>query len=428
MLGIAGAGMQALGRILEAHGHAIVGTDYDAAKLALLPTSASFAVIPEADAAGAVAEAQLLIYTDAAPEFHPIRAAARAKKIPLSMLFSALGMVAENYRVLAVTGTHGKSSTTAFLGHIMATAGLDPTVFIGAAVATWPLGNARVGASDYLVIEADEYRNHFLNLKPTHAIITTIDFDHPDFFQDLAAVENSYAAFIGHIKKGGTLVCPTEVINAHPQLPWLATTLAVPPPTGNFPLPLPGQHMQYNATLAITLAHKLGIDRTTALKSLATFPGLARRFETIGYIDTLRIISDYGHHPAEIAATLQATRERYPEAKIVALVEPHTAARVQSFADQFVQALAAANCDGILLYPTFYVPGRDDASAAAASTITLYDALKRARPENVDKVDARNLQAMLRRQAGQYDTVIAFSAGTLDSILRPLVTPTPNAH
>src|SRR3989344_6300007 len=124
------------------------------------------------------------------------------------MLFTAVGELAKNYRTLAVTGTHGKSSTTAFIGHILSAAGLDPTVQLGASVVTWPLGNARAGTGDYFIVEADEYRHHFLSLVPAHAIITTIDFDHPDFFKDSTAVEQAYAAFMQQLVPGGTLITP----------------------------------------------------------------------------------------------------------------------------------------------------------------------------------------------------------------------------
>ncbi len=418
MLGIGGAGMQAQAQLLHAHGHTIVGSDIDVTKLAALPYFSAFTILPEDQATPLLESAELLIYTDAVTLDHPLRQYAQSKKIPQLMLFEAAGVLAQNFTCIAVTGTHGKSSTTAFLSHILSNAGIDPTVQLGARVVGWPLGNARVGQGKYFVVEADEYRQHFLHFNPAHIIITSIDFDHPDFFKNIDDVKQAYATFLKKLLPGGAVIALRHVIHDHPDLPWPATTVAVDSPTEPIVLPLPGTHMQSNAALAMALAEVLGVPTAQSLKALATFPGLSRRFETLGKLRYLTIVSDYGHHPTEIAATLAAARAWQPNAKIVAIVEPHTAARVNQFLSQYVSALTPELCDAVIVAPTFYVPGRDNQVAAIIATTSLYQALSGARSNVTQLANLDDIGEQLQQAAATYDLAIGFTAGVLDSKLR----------
>lgn len=418
MLGIGGAGMQAQAQLLHAHGHTIVGSDIDVTKLAALPYFSAFTILPEDQATPLLESAELLIYTDAATPDHPLRQHAQSKGIPQLMLFEAAGVLAQNFTCIAVTGTHGKSSTTAFLSHILSTAGIDPTVQLGARVAGWPLGNARVGQGKYFVVEADEYRQHFLHFNPAHIIITSIDFDHPDFFKNIDDVKQAYAAFLKKLLPGGKVITPTNVIHDHPDLPWPATTVAVDTPTEPITLPLPGVHMQSNAALAVALAEVLGVPAAQSLEAIASFPGLSRRFETLGKLGQLTVVSDYGHHPTEIAATLAAARAWQPDAKIIAIVEPHTAARVNQFLPQYVSALTPELCDAVVVAPTFYVPGRDDKEAAITATTSLYQALSSARPNVTQLASLDDVDAQLHQASTTHGLAICFTAGVLDSTLR----------
>lgn len=420
MLGIGGAGMQSLAQLLAARGHTIVGCDYDITKTRI-PALSAFTIVPEAEAPELLATADRLIYTDAAPPDHPLRVFARQHRIPEQMLFEATGEFSQDFTTIAVTGTHGKSSTTAFLGHILAENNLDPTVQLGAHVGSWPLGNARAGRGKYFVVEADEYRRHFLSLHPAHIIVTAIDFDHPDFFTSLEDVLAAYASFLRQLTPGGIVVCPAALMKQYPSLPWPATTITVTAPPQRTPLPIPGTHMQSNAALAVAMAAHLGVRTAQAWDTLRTFPGLARRFERIGTVGPMDVISDYGHHPTEIAATLAAAREWYPGKRILAIVEPHMAARVRAFLPLFIQALTTHNADAVIVFPTFYVTGRDDAVEAQASTQHFLKTLRRQRDRVFAADSATALATLMREKAGNFDIAIAFTAGVLDTHLRKIV-------
>jgi UDP-N-acetylmuramate--alanine ligase len=421
MLGIGGTGMRGLAWLLQAKGKTVRGTDSEiTAEL-----SEQFTIAPSSQAKEALASSDLMIYTDAAPADHPLLHHATTHAVPALPYHHAVSQLAQPYTTIAVTGTHGKSSTTAFLAHLLIEAGMDPTVLLGAAIPTWPGHHARLGHSQYLVVEADEYREHFLSLSPAHAIIASIDYDHPDYFSSLEAVVNAYDEFIQRLRPGGSLVIPDTLYAAHPELPWPSVTIRVPRPAAqSIRSPIPGKHMQQNAALAVRLAVQLGIEQPRAQAMLQTFPGLSRRLETVGTYQSLQLISDYAHHPAEIAATLEALSSTHPNKKIIVIFEAHMIIRLQTFFDQFAQALAAQKV--VIIYPTYTPTGREEASAAAL-TQKLATRLQQQGTEAIVLQQRHQLGKELSAWASRADIAIALSAGQLDSQLRQLTTPSAAA-
>jgi UDP-N-acetylmuramate--alanine ligase len=346
--------------------------------------------------------------------------AAAGAQIPTMVYHQALGELTRAKQTLAVTGTHGKSSTTSMLAHIFVAAGFDPTALVGAPVPAWGGQNARVGKSPWFIVEADEYRDHFLALHAESAIITAIDFDHPDFFASLADVEESFSEFVSRLSTTGILIVPQAVVNQFPNIAWPAATRAVAAPTKPIDLVLPGAHMQFNAWLAIQLARHYGIDEQTARAALKEYPGLGRRFEQVGSLHNMTVISDYGHHPAEIAATLRAARERYPDRQILVIFEAHTPERLIQFGQAFAQALSLA--EGVVLAPPFIPAGRSDAlSGVSEALAALAQKLVEAGRAVQVAPDLPTLGRIMEDLAPAYDVAIAFSAGSVDSWLRTFV-------
>lgn len=411
-LGIGGTGMRGLAYLLEQTGQTVLGYDDNPEN-----TKCSYD-----DAISALITINRLVYTDAAPEDHALRIAAREHGVAEVPYQKALGEFSAAYTTIAITGTHGKSSTTAFLAHILIELGVDPTVLIGANMSTLPGGHARSGKSKYLVVEADEYRRHFLELTPAHIIITTIDYDHPDAFTSLEDTENAYSEFIGRLAPGGRVVVPLKEQQSHPRVDWPTHTRTVTEEAAQtVSVPLPGKYMQMNAALACEIALILGVSRDAALKSLITFPGLSRRFELIGTYEGIEIRSDYGHHPTEIAATIGGVRQAYPTAYITAIFEAHMPLRLQTFFGEFVSALSTA--DSILIVPPFVPAGRDSTDAAR-DAVRLCDTIaangKRAKYVH----DITKLASIIAQEKSDSDIptlAIGFSAGTLDSRLRNIV-------
>ena len=421
LLGIAGTGMRGLAHLLAQQGSRISGTDAqfdDAPELIREEDFNTYRLMKEIDAGVLLAESDLLIYSDAVPETHPLRQQAESKHIPSLPYQEALGEFSRGFKTIAITGTHGKSSTTAFLAHILIAAGLDPAVLVGAPMPGFPGKHARFGKGNYFVVEADEYRQHFLALHPTHAIITAIDFDHPDYFASMQEVEEAYESFLQRVKKSGVVITQTDVQSTHPDLTWpKQTRLPSAEHIAQAPAPLPGQHMRRNAALAIAMAEELGVAREKAVAALASFPGLSRRFEVVGTLGDMTLISDYGHHPAEIAATLTAAREKYADKKIAAVFEAHMPERLDAFFDEFIEALSIA--DLVLVYPPFVPAGRSVKSADLAAKL-----LEGFHAANVPAEIIRtpqDLPSALNQIKKDYDVALAFTAGTLDREVRKVV-------
>ncbi len=403
-LGIGGAGMKGLAYLLRESGETIIGFD----------DNAQLSEVSLTEALEAIRHADRVVYTDAAVETHPLRQAAQEIGIPETPYQQALGEFSRAYTTIAITGTHGKSSTTAFLAHICIEAGLDPSVLVGASMPTLPGLHARRGKSQYFIVEADEYRKHFLELSPAHIIITSIDFDHPDAFSSITDVEKAYEEFIALRTADGMLVLPEEEKLSHPAISFPANTVTVSEQEAlNVHVSLPGQHMRMNATLAVRIAEALGVPNQVALDALHTFPGLGRRFELLGSFHGCDIRSDYGHHPAEIAATLHGAREIYPNSSLIAVFEAHMPLRLRTFFADFVAALSIA--DEIVIVPPFVPEGRD--SGALEDAIALQDELAKKGKKALYRENPTDFLHTLTSGS----VAILFSAGSLDAIVRKSV-------
>lgn len=406
MLGIEGSGMRGLAYLLDKRGKGVRGVDRD---------------YDQVKAEARLARSEVLIYSDAVDPGHPLRQLARQKDIPELAYHEALGELTAGYTTIAVAGTHGKSSTTAMLAHIMIEKNLDPTVLVGANVPDWGGRGARAGGGKYFVVEADEYRDHWLALKPSYVIITTIDYDHPDYFASLTDVQKSFDQFLRRVDPDGSVVTAREVKQEHSELAWPKDTTLVDYVNRGPRLSLSGEHMRHNAALAIAMAKRLGIKENESEKFLNSWPGLSRRLEQLGYVKKLLIVSDYGHHPAEIAATLTAAREKYPGQKILVLFEAHTMGRLKVFGQEFVKALSKA--DGVLLVPVFIPAGREQETAEAKEKLMRLEQSLTDLSLPIWRIDNYSeLGDSLGQMATKdFNVALAFSAGMLDSQLRSLV-------
>ena len=412
MVGIEGSGMRGLAYLFAKQGFDVAGEDDTAAERREID---GYTIVPQADAAAAVRAADVLVYSDAVRSDHQLRILAEEQGIKQMPYQEALGVFAKQYTTLAVTGTHGKSSTTAMLAHILVEAGYDPTVLVGASLDVFGGRNARAGKGEYFVVEADEYRRHFLALEPTHIIITSIDFDHPDYFTSLEDVELAYSEFISRLADDGSVVVLSDVVKEHSDVKWPTQTVRVGVEAGrDIVMALPGKHMQQNASLAVALTEILGIDKVQASLSLTTFSGLKRRMENIGVIGAVPVYSDYGHHPQEIEATLAGAKDFFVGKKIGVLVEPHMIERLVTFFEGFSRSLEAA--DAIMLCPVFYPKGREGEISDAPGKLLADLQGKGKTATLLDSYD--NLLAALQKFAQQVDVIIAFTAGHLDANLR----------
>lgn len=417
LIGIGGAGMRGLAYLLQNRGAIVGGSDIQHDALLNELDMSEYQLVAENNAEGPLSKSDLVIYSDAVEKSHALRKYANNLGIRQLSYPQAVGELSVGMRTIAIAGTHGKSSTTALLAHILIAAGKDPSVLIGAAVPAWGNFNARVGSSDIFVIEADEYRNHYLEIKPQSVIVTSIDFDHPDYFNSIEDVEKSFSSFLARVPSDGYVLTTDQVLKAHPAVKWPSFVKTISNPLSNLKLVLPGDHMKLNATLAVVLAEDMGVSKAKAIKALESFGGLSRRFEKIGSLGELEIYSDYGHHPLEIELTFKAAREYFDGKRILVIFEPHTQDRFERFFTDFVDALKKA--DGVLLSPIFYVKGREpEPSRSSAELMPNFE--KEGVPVwYLD--DYSKLNEKIADVGKGYDVVLAFSAGILDRKLRELL-------
>ncbi len=414
-LGIGGAGMRALAALEQSKGVRVCGCDQNQ-DIFNDPDLKEFELITEKEMRDRIQTCQRVVYSDALTAQHPLLMMAQEFNISLRPYQEELGDFSQDYHVIAVAGTHGKSSTTAFLGHILLNNKVEASILLGAKVPGWPLGNAWVGKNEWLVVEADEYRNHFWKLNPEYLIVTSLDFDHPDFFKSKKDVYQSFQVMVDKLPATGKLITDEQTYSEwkpvikNNQLITIGNDLV-----GEIKIPIPGQHMQHNAALAVKVAELLGVARHQAEAALATFPGLGRRFEIIGNLNRALIVSDYGHHPTEIMATIKGARAHYADKKILAIIEPHTEDRLQEFQHDFVEALSEA--DKVVVGPVYRA--RQEGKNKIESTV-LADELETKNKPVIALTDWSELKEILQKESQYFGLIVIFSAGYLDGIAREL--------
>jgi len=330
MVGIGGIGMSALAQLYASRGASVCGSDRDESPTTRLLREKGIEVYIGHVASQVPEDAQMLVYSDAVPGENAERVRGRELGIPELNYFEALGRAAEGKRVVAVAGTHGKTTTTAMLGKILTDAGVGPTVIVGSIVSQFG-GNFVAGTSDIFVVEACEYRRHFLTFHPEVLVITNIEFDHTEYLKNFEDVK---AAF-DEAKAQAQQVITSEQYKKE-KVPELL---------------LPGEFNKENARAAKASVHAIAphISDKQIDASLAAFAGTWRRFEYKGRTpNNVDIYDDYAHHPTAIAKTIDAAREKFPDKKIVVAFHPHLFSRTRDLFDDFSSALAKADLAYIL--------------------------------------------------------------------------------
>jgi UDP-N-acetylmuramate--alanine ligase len=364
-MGIGGAGMSALAFIARRRGIPVSGCDSDI-RGATDVVNAGARVVQGHDPSH-VKGARAVVYTAAVPTNHPELEAARASGIPVITRAAALQKFVEHGKTVAVSGTHGKTTTTVMTTEALTAAGKNPTGIAGGRVPRWG-GNALLAGDDLFVVEADEYAKSFLSLKPTVAIINNVEADHMEWYGSLDALDDAFVQFastaervlvndddFGAKRIAQRLSAPVWRVGTwwkndvfivdHQHDAQGSTATLVLPDQSRVPLALkvPGMHNVRNAAMAVGVAVALGADPTVAARALADFTGVGRRFEQLGQAKGIVVVDDYAHHPTEVKATIAAARERFPDARLVAVFQPHLFSRTQAFSRELGEALAKAD-------------------------------------------------------------------------------------
>jgi UDP-N-acetylmuramate--alanine ligase len=438
LVGVGGSGMASLAELLAFRGRRVSGSDLArGAERRLATAGVEYFFGHRAEQVG---PAEAVIVSAAIPGDNLELAEARRRGLPVFTHAQALGALMAERTGVAVAGTHGKTTTTALVGYLLARAGLDPTVLVGAAAADFG-GGARLGRGPHLVVEADEYADRFLALRPKLALITGIEADHLDYFADLEAIRRAFQAFAARVDPDGLiLTCADDPVLAatalagrrlsygsSQQADWRLLefrprpgggsdiTLAGPGPRLEARLALTGRHNALNAVGAVGAVCQLGVDPIAAAAALAEFGGTERRFQTAWRRDGIWLVDDYAHHPTAVRATLRAAREVHA-GRLWAVFQPHTADRLAALLDDFATCFEPA--DRLLLLPIYQPPGRTQGGRAGR----LEDLAARIEWPPVEV--ARSLPAAAARLAGLLrpgDLVVVMGAGDVTELTAALV-------
>lgn len=398
-IGIGGISMSGLAEILLEEGFTVSGSDNKESALTDHLSQNGATVFYGQKASNIIDGIDLVVYTAAIHEDNEEFAEAKRQNLPMLSRAELLGQLMTNYKTpVAISGTHGKTTTTSMLSHIALAADLDPTISVGGILKAIE-GNIRVGGPDLFITEACEYTNSFLHFFPKIGIILNVDADHLDFFKDLDDIRNSFHLFAKLLPENGTLVingdidkieeitsdlsCRVITFGKEASLDYSAANITYNEQgnasfdvvkngqnVAHLVLAVGGEHNVYNALAAIAVADILGVPAETIQTGLASFHGTDRRFEYKGEVGGVTIIDDYAHHPTEIAATLKSAAH-YPHKKLWCIFQPHTYTRTKALFSEFAEALAHA--DHVILADIYAARETDTLGISSAQ---LADAVK----------------------------------------------------
>ncbi|MBM3545834.1 MAG: UDP-N-acetylmuramate--L-alanine ligase [Alphaproteobacteria bacterium] len=441
-IGIGGIGMSGIAEVLKNLGYSVQGSDQsDGYNIKRLRDSGiNVAVGHRAENLG---DAAVVVYSSAVKADNPEVVAARARMIPVVRRAEMLGELMRLKWSIAVGGTHGKTTTSTMIAHLVETAGLDPTAIIGGIVNTYGT-NARMGAGEWLVAEADESDGTFTKLPATIAVVTNIDPEHMEFYGTFEKVQQAFDTFVANIPFYGfaALCIDHPVVQAmiprvgdrkivtyglSPQAEIRGIDVQITTAGATFgvvvtdrlrgerrtmtdmTLPMYGLHNVQNALAAIAVGHEMGLDEKVMRKALATFAGVKRRFTKTGEVDGITVIDDYGHHPVEISAVLKAARSACPTGRVIAVVQPHRYTRLSNLFEDFC---ACFNDADTVIVADVYAAGEPPIEGATRDA--LVSGLQQRGYRSVMALPSPEaLPALVNEQARPGDMVVCLGAGSI---------------
>ena len=437
-IGIGGISMSGLAEILLNRHFTVTGSDMQASDMTKHLEETGAKVVIGQKAENITDDIDLVVYTAAIHESNEEFAAAKNKGIPMMTRAALLGQIMANFaKSIAVAGTHGKTTTTSMLTHILLQADTDPTVSVGGMLDRIG-GNIRVGHSDLFLTEACEYTNSFLEFYPLYSIILNVEEDHMDFFKDIEDIKNSFHKFASQTADDGLIIINGDmehtdfILNGlaqkhvtfglNPENDYTATDIAFDKegnasynlvahgePKGRIALNVKGCHNVMNSLAAIACTEAIGLPLDAIRKGLLSFGGTHRRFEYKGSLGDVTVIDDYAHHPTEIKATLKAAKE-LEKHRVICVFQPHRYSRTSLLKDEFATAFTSAD----EIYMTdIYSSGEDPISGIDGHTIP--NIISEVTHQHVNYVeDVNDLPAVLAKVVRPNDLVITMGAGSIN--------------
>ncbi len=440
-LGIGGIGMSALARYFKLHGAEVFGYDKTETDLTCALADEGMEIHYDDDPEKIPQHLDLVVFTPAIPKDSRELNFILDKNLPLKKRAEVLGIISRSKKTIAIGGTHGKTTTTTMATHFLRNSDVDATAFLGGISGNLK-SNFIEGASDWVVVEADEYDRSFLHLNPTIAVINSMDADHLDIYGTAAAVNEAYRNFAKNVQPGGFLLAknglPLDLVkeefwrtgrhfytfgiengdfsakNLRIEDGRMVFDLATPDAFfKNLKISFPGRHNVENAVAATAAALLAGANPKKIRRALGSFKGVKRRFEFIIRRSDFVFVDDYAHHPAELMATISAAKMLFKDKKITGIFQPHLFSRTNDFADEFATALNLL--DEAILLPIY--PAREKSIPGVTSEM-LVEKMRAAGAKNVSVVEKSELLNVLKTK--NLEVLLSLGAGDIDGLVQPI--------
>ncbi len=430
-IGIGGIGVSALAQYYLSNGHKVSGSDLVSSEMTeLLKNKGIKIIIGKHKIKNLSKNTNLVIYSPAVPEDNPELKIAQKNKIKCQSYPEALGDLTKKYFTIAISGTHGKSTTTAMTALTLIKAGLDPTVILGTKLKEFKNSNFRKGKSKYLIIEADEWKASFLNYFPQIIALTNIEREHLDYYKNIKHILKTYQEYINHLSKKGILIINGKDKNIkrlisnskHFSILDFRSLKSKDIKKLKTILNVPGEYNVLNASIALSIARILKVPDKVSYQALSIYKGAWRRFEEyklkVGDFK-LKIISDYAHHPTEIKVTLKALREKFPQKEIWCVFQPHQYQRTfylfKDFIKTFRQAINKLKINKVIITDIYDVAGRE--KKGLKNKINSEKLIKEINSPSAIYLPKNKIKKYLKKNAKGQEVIIIMGAGDIYKVL-----------
>lgn len=434
-IGIGGIGMSAIARYLKQAGNNILGYDRTSTALTEELAAEGMDIVYQDDPSHiASRHIDMVIYTPAIGEDNRILQYAKENSLTLKKRSEVLGMITSKKKAIAVAGTHGKTTTSGLIAHILTKSNIRCSAFLGGISNNYHTNCLINPDSDYVVVEADEYDRSFLQLSPHMSVITSVEADHLDIYGTLSEVEKAFACFADKTDKDGMLFVKDSLCeridferkslsySLLEQTDYHVANIRVSKGKYYFDfytpekvyydmqMTYPGRHNIENAVVALAVACSLGVGEYEMRAALSSFSGMKRRFDLRLKTDSTIYYDDYAHHPQEIDATIASLRELYPDKRLCGVFQPHLYSRTKDFADEFAKSLE--QLDDVILLPIY--PAREEPIAGVSSKMILHKINK------MDKYCVDKSQLFPLLEALNPELLVTMGAGDIDKLVEPI--------
>lgn len=429
-IGIGGIGLSGLAQILHEQGHAVSGSDMNDSHLLHVMQEKGIDIYTGHDAEHIDSSVDLVIFSSAIPETNPELSYARKHHIETMTFSEAIGEFTEDTYTIAVCGTHGKTTVTSMAALVMVAGKKDPTVVVGSQVKQLDNNNYRQGNGGMFLVEACEYKRNFLRYNPNIIILTNLEAEHLDYYNNLEDYKSAFKEFIEKLPADGYLIANSDDANVRDVISGQNVNVITfardnadadytiddntiykgKKKQGTLHLSIPGDFNQMNALAAYILGDILSINSKTVIKTLNGFTGSWRRFDVMGTYKSITVINDYAHHPTAIKSTLNATRKRYPGKNICCIFQPHQYNRTKQFLPEFASSFKEA--DSVII-PNIYRVRDTKQDITSISVDDLIDAIQKQGIQTQHLETYEEIQTYLKNNSDSVDIALIMGAGDI---------------